>query len=171
MQQGHPNRYTCVMPDAPVDVVQIDAAFRAEIWECDPFKKRYTVRYFGPNGKDFGHEEREASSPKVFVSSIREKLLELRAKYPHGITETEFKVIEILTQHGVVRDAWTDPIYAVDRAMGWAPAYTKEFVTALINRNLLEYTPIAGNQITFDPKACWKKGSAHPDNSEENGAL
>jgi hypothetical protein len=84
------------------------------------------------------------------------------------MTETDGKVIEILTQHEVTADAWGDPIHAVDRAMGWDTARTKNFLNGLIERELVVWTPIARDGRNYDPKACWKKGSAHPQYSEES---
>jgi hypothetical protein len=53
------------------------------------------------------------------------------------ITETERKVINILVAYGDAPNAYTEPLSAVERAMGWAAAETKAFVQNLINRNLI----------------------------------
>jgi hypothetical protein len=84
------------------------------------------------------------------------------------MTETELRVIEILTQHEVTANVWGEPIYAVDRAMDWATAYTKEVVTGLMNRKLVEWTPIVRDGPAFDPREYWKKGSAYPQSSGDS---
>jgi hypothetical protein len=53
------------------------------------------------------------------------------------ITETERKVINILVAYGDAPNAYTEPLSAVERAMGWATTDTKAFVRSLINRNLI----------------------------------
>ena len=78
------------------------------------------------------------------------------------MTETEQKVIDILIQHGEVRDAWTEPIHAVDRKMGWATASTTKVVQELMDRKLIRWCPIVVDGPVLNPKACWKKGPAHP---------
>jgi hypothetical protein len=78
------------------------------------------------------------------------------------MTDTERKVIEILTQHEVTPDAWAAPIQAVDRAMGWASVDTREFVTGLLNRRLVAWVPIVVMGSVYDARTHWKKGSAYP---------
>ena len=79
------------------------------------------------------------------------------------MTETERKVIDILTQHEVTVDAWGSPMYAVDSAMGWASAETREFVKGLIEQRLVALTPLARQGAVYDPKARWEKGGAYPE--------
>jgi hypothetical protein len=82
------------------------------------------------------------------------------------MTETEQKVIEILTEYEVTADAFLTPIHAADRAMGWATSDTRDFVRGLMDRKLVEWTPIVRNGPVYDPKAFWKKGSAYPESSD-----
>jgi len=72
--------------------------------------------------------------------------------------ETERKIIDILVGAGVTKDAWLEPIYAVDRAMNWGTDRTREFVHGLIDRKLIRFVPIAREGRIYDPKSCWKKG-------------
>jgi hypothetical protein len=83
------------------------------------------------------------------------------------MTEAEKKVVEILTQHEVSPDAWGAPIFAVDRAMGWSTAHTREFVVGLIQRDLIKLAPIVREGPIYDPKARWDKGSAYPVSPED----
>lgn len=82
------------------------------------------------------------------------------------MTETERKIIEILTEHEVTADAWAAPIHAVDSAMGWDTARTREFVRGLMDRNLVAWAPIVRDGPIYDPKAFWEKGTAYPGASE-----
>ncbi len=77
----------------------------------------------------------------------------------HSVSETERKVIDILTQHPVTTDAHGAPIYAVDRAMGWATADTRKFVDSLVERDLIHYIPVVREGSKYDPKSYWKEGA------------
>jgi hypothetical protein len=73
------------------------------------------------------------------------------------LSEIESKVIDILVGFGVARDAWMEPIYAVDRAMGWGTDETTKFVHDLMHRKLIRVVPIVREGQVFDPKARWEK--------------
>ena len=75
-------------------------------------------------------------------------------------TETEKRVIEILTQYPISPDAYTEPIYAVDRAMGWATADTRKFVSDLVDRDLIRATPIARDGAIYNPRWNWISGKS-----------
>lgn len=77
----------------------------------------------------------------------------------HAISETERKVIDILTQHPVTTDANVAPIYAVDRAMGWGTVETRHFVDGLVRRGLIHYVPVVRDGPKYDPKSYWKEGA------------
>ncbi|MEQ1886636.1 MAG: hypothetical protein ABL967_16345 [Bryobacteraceae bacterium] len=72
-------------------------------------------------------------------------------------SETESKVIDILVKCGVTRDAWMEPIYAVDRAMGWGTDQTVKFVHDLMHRKLIRVNPIVREGGVYDPKSSWEK--------------
>jgi hypothetical protein len=74
------------------------------------------------------------------------------------MTETERKVIEILTKHEVTSDAYRTPIHAVDRAMGWATADTLKFVREMMDRNLVQMVPLVRDGPVWNPKSYWKEG-------------
>lgn len=73
------------------------------------------------------------------------------------LTETERKIIDILVGCGVTRDAWLEPIYAVDRAMRWPTDETTKFVHGLMDRKLIRYVPIVRDGPLYNPKSCWQE--------------
>jgi hypothetical protein len=75
------------------------------------------------------------------------------------MTETERKVIDILTNYGVAPDERA-AIHAVDQAMGWATADSLNFVEGLKSRGLVQLTPVISHSMPHDPKWQWKEGSA-----------
>jgi hypothetical protein len=75
-----------------------------------------------------------------------------------ALTETERKVVEILTNHEVTADAYKDPIHAVDREMDWATKHTLAFVRDLQARNIVQAVPAVRHGLSYDPKWSWREG-------------
>ncbi|MGD1094854.1 MAG: hypothetical protein ABSB35_23030 [Bryobacteraceae bacterium] len=73
------------------------------------------------------------------------------------ITETERKVINILVAYGDAPDAYTEPLCAVDRAMGWAPMQTKAFIQNLVNRNLIRADTSGRLGVSYRPRWHWEE--------------
>ena len=73
------------------------------------------------------------------------------------ITETERKVINILIAYGDAPDAYTEPLCAVDRAMGWTAVQTKEFVQNLVNRNLIRPDTSGRLGVSYRPRWHWEE--------------
>jgi hypothetical protein len=74
-------------------------------------------------------------------------------------TDTEQRVIDILTAHPVTADAYAAPVHAVDRAMGWGTAETRKFVAGLIERGLIHFVPVVRHGRIYDPRSFWKEGA------------
>jgi hypothetical protein len=73
------------------------------------------------------------------------------------ITETERKVINILVAYGDAPDAYTEPLDAVDRAMGWATTQTKTFVQTLVIRNLIRADTSGRLGVSYRPRWHWEE--------------
>lgn len=73
------------------------------------------------------------------------------------LTETERKVINILVAYGDAPNAYTEPLYAVERAMGWATAQTKEFVQNLVYRNLIRADTQGHMGGSYRPRWHWEE--------------
>jgi hypothetical protein len=73
------------------------------------------------------------------------------------ITETERKVINILVAYGDAPNAYTDPLHAVDRAMGWATAQTMAFVEQLVRRKLVRVATSGRDGASYNPRRHWEE--------------
>ena len=73
------------------------------------------------------------------------------------ITETERKVINILVAYGDAPNAYTDPLHAVDRAMGWATAQTTAFVEQLVRRRLVRVATPGRDRASYRPRWHWEE--------------
>jgi hypothetical protein len=73
------------------------------------------------------------------------------------LTETERKVINILVAYGETPDAYTEPLHAVDRAMGWATMQSKAFVQSLVNRNLIRADTTGRLGVSYRPRWHWEE--------------
>ena len=72
-------------------------------------------------------------------------------------TETERKVIKILVAYGDAPNAYTDPLHAVDRAMGWATAQTTAFVEQLVIRGLIRVATPSRDGVSYKPHLHWEE--------------
>ena len=72
-------------------------------------------------------------------------------------TSVETKVIAILTEHKPCRDAWHEPIHAVDKAMGWTNEDTRLFVKDLIARRLIKVASNDRREAAYHPESHWEK--------------
>jgi hypothetical protein len=73
------------------------------------------------------------------------------------LTETERKVINILVAYGETPDAYTEPLQALDRAMGWTTTQSKAFVQSLINRNLIRADTRGRLGVSYRPRWHWEE--------------
>jgi hypothetical protein len=73
------------------------------------------------------------------------------------LTETERKVINILVAYGDTPNAYTEPLFAVGRAMGWATTQTEEFVRNLMNRNLIRADTYGRLGTSFRARWHWEE--------------
>jgi len=73
------------------------------------------------------------------------------------LTETERKVINILVAYGDASNAYTDPLHAVDRAMGWATAQTTAFVEQLVIRRLVRVATPGRDGASYKPRWHWEE--------------
>jgi len=73
------------------------------------------------------------------------------------ITETERKVINILVAYGDAPNAYTDPLHAVDCAMGWATAQTTAFVEQLVRRRLIRVATPGRDRAGHKPRWHWEE--------------
>ena len=73
-------------------------------------------------------------------------------------TRMENQIIEILTNHPPTLNLWTDPIYAVDKAIGWSTDETTKCVTDLLRRGkLITHTDgVNRREDPVAPSALWR---------------
>lgn len=76
------------------------------------------------------------------------------------MNETEIKVIELLVNHETTSDGFAEPIFAVDKAMGWATADTLKFVRDLMSRQLVQLVPIVSDGLGYSSRCRWRRPSA-----------
>lgn len=73
------------------------------------------------------------------------------------ITGAERKVINILVAYGDAPNAYTDPLHAVDRAMGWATTQTTAFVEQLVRRGLIRVATPGRDGASYRPRWHWEE--------------
>ncbi|MGD1095327.1 MAG: hypothetical protein ABSB35_25455 [Bryobacteraceae bacterium] len=73
------------------------------------------------------------------------------------ITETGRKVINILVAYGDTPNAYTEPLYAVDRAMNWATTQIKAFVQELAHRTLIRADTGGRLGSSYTPRWHWEE--------------